>query len=1113
MGLNEEIRATIQYPTQWVRVANQALTQVESVMVEHDFDQAAAICTITCPKKWDIEPNDFVEVWQGYGCHHEKTFTGFVDNVDKETFPKKMVLSCRDVLKRPIDNYILDEIEYDSKQAEEIVADLLGRSGIWNHNLDTTNFTVGDVEPAKFKVTYAMDAIRAVADLIGWRCWATPDGTVVFKKVYPRGALNYRWHYTKDPTFGSESGIIRVNHISSDVDLRNWIEVWGWTNPTTGSTIEATAYADSPYVPDPPRYRKALVANEIIDTEDMADWIAARILSDLNQLVDRMEATIQGNPKLHIGDTVRITEDWTNMSAGVNYFVYGLSSEMRADGGYQMTLDLRGGRHSVPPWPEGQPPVASFEVKQVGWGDPTWIVYVDASASHDPDGVIVSYDFDWGDESAHGTKVRDNHQYSSGSPGDPFTITLVVTDDDGLTGSCSKNIVLGSSGSGGRCYDRVLVFADSSGKCFGSPDSGNNWNYFETSEISPGEFSPCNVCAVSSADQDGYAWFGSEAGKLYKSGDYCVSGTLVYTFGSAITALWLHRGNPDDLLVGLADGKVYRTLDGGSNWILLGTFEGPVHWVINYYYEPDHIWASGGATTGWLRESTDGGLSWKDHAAAWGLESVRDACIRFWMQLGAVGRTDPSPVRHSEDHGESWTSPTGITDQNPSTITYEPYDENFKAVGGDGGKVVWVTTDGLSYETSGSLVNGTKVTKLFSDEELYGTMFGGCDDDLELSFDHAATWKQLFDAPGTVNDIAQGPLILKIKRAIWSYSTLAGNKVYFSPTGGRTWITFNAGGLSNFGDFLSIVGHPSDFETAYMTSYDATNELMRVWKTTDGNLSWTQVGTISGDFPYVKVLAIDPINPDILWVGAGPSGGPPLYKYLYKSINGGADWTLKWSSNEEDWLTAVACSPATPDRILLETEYGVVPAHRIRLSVDGGDNWSLVSAEAASTQNLRRGALGFSPNGERVIYKGGTDHPITGEGARVAISTDAGNTWTWSAIQTPRLEHWDQNYPLKTDVGLNGHTMFILSLSEPVTGTTKFYRSDDLGTTWVEKLSVTPGRAFVIADRQVVEVLWAIGAGFFKRSDDNGENWITVSNPDDDFFDDLSLSGWQEPLI
>jgi PKD repeat protein len=65
-------------------------------------------------------------------------------------------------------------------------------------------------------------------------------------------------------------------------------------------------------------------------------------------------------------------------------------------------------------------------------------VAFDASVSSDPDGSIVDYAWDFGDGST-GTVVTPNHTYAtSGS----FTVTLTVTDDNGLTASTSRTITV-----------------------------------------------------------------------------------------------------------------------------------------------------------------------------------------------------------------------------------------------------------------------------------------------------------------------------------------------------------------------------------------------------------------------------------------------------------------------------------------------------------------------------------------------------------------------------------------------------------------------------------------------------------------------------------------------
>lgn len=80
----------------------------------------------------------------------------------------------------------------------------------------------------------------------------------------------------------------------------------------------------------------------------------------------------------------------------------------------------------------GVPPVALFSF-QLPY---SCMVIVNATASYDPDGTIVNYEWTWGDGYTS-TGVTSSHMY----PADGTRyVTLTVTDDDGLTGSRLSSI-------------------------------------------------------------------------------------------------------------------------------------------------------------------------------------------------------------------------------------------------------------------------------------------------------------------------------------------------------------------------------------------------------------------------------------------------------------------------------------------------------------------------------------------------------------------------------------------------------------------------------------------------------------------------------------------------
>ena len=84
-----------------------------------------------------------------------------------------------------------------------------------------------------------------------------------------------------------------------------------------------------------------------------------------------------------------------------------------------------------------EPPVASFTF------DCTDLACdFDASGSYDPDGTIVSYDWDFGD-AATGSGETPSHTYAAA---DTYTVILTVTDDDGATDTDTQDVTVTSGG-------------------------------------------------------------------------------------------------------------------------------------------------------------------------------------------------------------------------------------------------------------------------------------------------------------------------------------------------------------------------------------------------------------------------------------------------------------------------------------------------------------------------------------------------------------------------------------------------------------------------------------------------------------------------------------------
>ncbi len=89
-------------------------------------------------------------------------------------------------------------------------------------------------------------------------------------------------------------------------------------------------------------------------------------------------------------------------------------------------------------------PVASFTASPSSGGTPLTVAF-NASASSDPNGTIVSYDWSFGDGLA-GTGVSPLHTYATEGT---YVAMLTVTDNDGLKSSLAMTIVVIDGGPGG----------------------------------------------------------------------------------------------------------------------------------------------------------------------------------------------------------------------------------------------------------------------------------------------------------------------------------------------------------------------------------------------------------------------------------------------------------------------------------------------------------------------------------------------------------------------------------------------------------------------------------------------------------------------------------------
>ncbi len=236
-----------------------------------------------------------------------------------------------------------------------------------------------------------------------------------------------------------------------------------------------------------------------------------------------------------------------------------------------------------------------------------------------------------------------------------------------------------------------------------------------------------------------------------------------------------------------------------------------------------------------------------------------------------------------------------------------------------------------------------------------------------------------------------------------------------------------------------------------------------VYKSTDGGRSWTNVGLKTSE--HIGKILIDPRDSNTVYVAAqGPLWGPGGERGLYKTTDGGANWTQILKIDENTGVTDFLLDPTNPDTILAAsyqrrrrvwTLINGGPGSAIHRSTDAGKTWKKVSGGLPGGE-LGRIGLALAPSSPNVVYS-----IIEGNDRSGGIyrSTNFGVSWD---KQNP-FDQQGQYYSHLVVDPVNKDRLYVMSVIIQV--------SDDGGRT----LTSMPGGS---------------------KHVDNHEIWIDPNNPD-----------------
>lgn len=204
-------------------------------------------------------------------------------------------------------------------------------------------------------------------------------------------------------------------------------------------------------------------------------------------------------------------------------------------------------------------------------------------------------------------------------------------------------------------------------------------------------------------------------------------------------------------------------------------------------------------------------------------------------------------------------------------------------------------------------------------------------------------------------------------------------------------------GPTRGGRSTAVAGIPSSPNTFFMGATGGG-----VWKTDDAGVTWKNITDGQISVGSIGSIRVAPSDPNVIYVGTGsadPRGNVSIGKGMYRSSDGGKNWTLS-GLEKGGQIGRIVIHPQNPDLVyaaVLGNPFGPNPERGVYRSKDGGKNW-----ERVLFINEKTGAMDLvmDPTNPRILFAGMWQvqrKPWTmidgGPDGGVYRSADAGDTW------------------------------------------------------------------------------------------------------------------------
>jgi photosystem II stability/assembly factor-like uncharacterized protein len=308
----------------------------------------------------------------------------------------------------------------------------------------------------------------------------------------------------------------------------------------------------------------------------------------------------------------------------------------------------------------------------------------------------------------------------------------------------------------------------------------------------------------------------------------------------------------------------------------------------------------------------------------------------------------------------------------------------------------------------------------------------------------------------------------------------AGWGVWHSSDAGKSWVRHRSPFPLN-SRIQAFAVHPTEPQTIFAGGDTG------LFVSHDGGEKWERIGS-QGDVPTIWSMAVDPVDPNILFAGTRPAG-------VYRSRDGGQRWEklavdiAKECSIGTPFVTSVMVDPAD-HRVV----WAGVEIDGVFRSLDGGDTWTHVEAGLYDPDIHAMAVAGMNP--ARVFASTARE---------LFTSDDMGEKWQPVGIKAK----WPLPYARGIAVKADDPGVLFAGCGETTTGEKgHVLRSSDAGQTWevlklpVQANSTIWGLATHPADANRVLAFSLFGEVYV--SDNAGDSWSKIARE----FGEIRAAAW-----